>query len=45
MKKVLTIVLIYLIGLGCVLALCERSENLDKKKELPVATQNNSLEK
>lgn len=45
MKKVLTIVIIYLIGLGCVLALCERSENLDQKKELPATTQSNSLEK
>ena len=45
MKKVLTIVIIYLIGLGCVLALCERSENLDQKKELPVTTQSNSFEK
>lgn len=31
-KKVLTIALIYLIGIGCVLSLCARAEQVNKKE-------------
>ena len=44
-KSILKIVLVYAIFVGFALALCERNERLDQKKELPATTQSNSLEK
>ena len=42
-KEMSVYVLFIVIGLLCFFALCERAEQIDKQKELPVATQSNSM--